>query len=205
MNITKDIWWEIQSVTNKTPEEWSKNVGEESRKSWMEKYNSGFWETYCRWWGLDIGGSGYLQDVHPIIPTAKIIDLDYPGYDGKTLPFADKSQDFIYSSHMLEHVSDYKNMIQEMFRVTRKNGYIIVVVPHKYLYEKKEELPSRFNADHKRLYTPASLLKEVEDSLTTNTYRVRHLQDNDQGHDYTDPPETHGRWQYEIELVLEKL
>lgn len=183
---------------------WGENTGEETRKTWQSKcYN--FFPNYMNGNGLDIGYAGYLKDVHPVLPTAIGIDLSYPGYDGRTLPFPDESQDYVYSSHFLEHVSDYKNAIQEQFRVTKKHGFIVVVVPHRDLYEKKLTLPSRWNADHKRFYTASSLLKEIEDSLPINSYRIRHLLENDTGHDYTDGPDVHGRWNYEIEVVLEKL
>jgi SAM-dependent methyltransferase len=184
---------------------WGQNTGEETRKSWKDKYWSGFFEKYMSGNGLDIGYAGYIKDVHPVLPAATGIDLSYPGYDGRILPFPDESQDYVYSSHFLEHVTDYKNAIQEQFRVTNKGGHIIIVVPHRDLYEKKTALPSRWNADHKRFYTSSSLLKEIEDSLPINSYRIRHLLENDTGHDYNDGPDVHGRWNYEIEVVLEKL
>ena len=38
----------------------------------------------------------------PIIEGAIGVDLDYPGYDGATLPFPNESQDAVYSAHSLE-------------------------------------------------------------------------------------------------------
>ncbi len=207
-NVTwNDWWWGFNGyfISPCTSDEYAKNVGEESRKTWINKFETGFFKKYMSGKGLDIGGTGYLENVHAILPSAIIVGLDYPGYNGRTLPFADNSQDYVYSSHMLEHVSDYKNMIQEQFRVTKPNGHIVIVVPHKFLYEKKEELPSIWNQDHKRFYTPASLLKEIEDSLQPNTYRIRHLQDNDLHHDYQQSAEEHSKGQYECEVVIQKL
>ena len=182
-----------------------RNVGEESRKTYLEKLSNGFFLKYMWSNGLDIGFSGYLPNVVPILHTAIGIDLTYPNYDGVKLPFPDNSQGYVYSSHVLEHISDYKQAIQEWYRVTKIGGYIICIVPHRDLYEKKLDLPSRYNGDHKRFYIPSSLLLEFESSLPYNSFRVRHLQDNDEGHDYNDPPEVHGKWLYEIELVLEKI
>jgi predicted SAM-dependent methyltransferase len=155
--------------------------------------------------GLDIGYSGYITNVLPILPTAIGVDVNYPGYDQKTLPFKTESQNYVYSSHCLEHIEDYKQAIREWYRVTKYLGHVVIVVPHKYLYEKKNSLPSRWNADHKRFYTPASLLKEVENSLDPNTYRVRLLEDGDQNYNYSIPPETHSDGQYEITLVIQKI
>lgn len=182
-----------------------RNVGEESRKTYIDKLSNGFFLKYMYSNGLDIGFSGYLPNVVPILHSAIGIDTNYPGYDGVTLPFDDNSQGYVYSSHCLEHISNYLQTIKEWYRVVRVGGYIITVVPHRDLYEKKLELPSRWNQDHKRFYTPASLLKEFEDSLPINSFRVRHLQDNDKGHDYNLTVDIHSPGQYEIEFVIEKI
>jgi tetratricopeptide (TPR) repeat protein len=79
------------------------------------------------------------------------------------------------------------------------------VVPHQFLYEKRRSLPSSWNADHKRFYTPASLLGEFEASLRPNTYRVRHLRDSDENYTYGVGPEAHSGGGYEIELVVQKI
>lgn len=181
------------------------NVGTESRKSWYRKFLGRFFVYYMKGKGLDIGFSGYTPNIVPILDTAIGIDIDYPGYDGRTLPFADNSQDYVYSSHCLEHISDYKQAIQEWYRVVEVGGYIITVVPHKFLYEKKANLPSQWNEDHKRFYTPASLLQEFEQALEPNSYRVRFLEDGDTGFDYSIPPEEHSGGEYEITLVIEKI
>lgn len=182
-----------------------RNVGGESRKTYVEKLSNGFFLKYMYGNGLDIGFSGYEPDVVSILAGAIGVDVNYPGYDGKILPFPDNSQQFVYSSHCLEHISDYKQTIKEWLRVVKPGGYIITVVPHRDLYEKKLELPSIWNGDHKRFYTPASLLKEFEISLPVNSFRVRHLQDNDKHHDYSQPNEEHSKGEYELELVIQKL
>lgn len=182
-----------------------RNVGGESRKTYSEKLSNGFFLKYMWGNGLDVGFRGYEPDVVSILEGSIGIDIDYPGYDGKILPFPDNSQQHVYSSHVLEHISDYKQAIQEWHRVLKVGGYIVTVVPHRDLYEKKLTLPSAWNADHKRFYTPASLLKEFEDSLPINSFRVRHLHDNDKYHDYSLPVEKHSPGEYEIELVIQKL
>jgi SAM-dependent methyltransferase len=153
---------------------------------------------------LDIGFRGYEGSV-PILPHAIGIDLDYPGYDGVTLPFPDESVDAVFSSHMLEHADDYQAVIRDWHRVVKIGGFIVCIVPHKFLYEKKEQPPSRWNADHKRFYTPARLLAEFEAALAPNAYRVRHLADNDRGYTYDIGPDQHGGGGYEIEMVVEKI
>ena len=82
---------------------------------------------------------------------------------------------------------------------------MIIVVPHMYLYEKKEDIPSQWNEDHKRYYTPGSLLIELENSLVPNSYRVKLLEDGDDGFDYSIPNNKHSCGQYEITLVVQKI
>jgi SAM-dependent methyltransferase len=46
------------------------------------------------------------------------------------LPFADRSFDTVFSSQVLEHVSEPSRMVLEMTRVLRPGGYLIVTAPH---------------------------------------------------------------------------
>lgn len=181
----------------------SRKVGTESQKSWNRKAE--FFLHYMSGNGLDIGFAGYTPDIVPILPAALGVDVNYPGYDGRTLPFADNSQDYVYSSHCLEHIDNYLNAIRDWYRVVKVGGHIVTVVPHKFLYEKKEELPSQWNQDHKRFYTPASLLQEFEQALKPNSYRVRFLEDGDVGYNYSIPADKHSGGEYEITLVIEKI
>ncbi len=183
-----------------------RNVGQESGKTYQNKLTSGFFTKYMSGLGAEIGYAGYKPGTETILDGCDGYDVaTTPGYDGRTIPKADGHYDYVYSSHCLEHIEDYAQAIREWMRVVKPGGYIVTVVPHRDLYEKKLTPPSRFNGDHKHFITPASLLKMFEDTLPVNSFRVRHLQDNDAGHLYADPPEMHGRGQYELELVIQKL
>jgi SAM-dependent methyltransferase len=154
---------------------------------------------------LDIGYRGGHTDAVPIFPHAIGIDLDYPGYDGVRLPFEDGSVDSVFASHILEHVLDPTAVFREWFRVLKIGGFIVCIVPHQYLYERKVDLPSRWNAGHLRFYTPAALLRELEESLEPNSYRIRCFTENDFGYAYGLTPDRHAWGCYEIELVVEKI
>jgi SAM-dependent methyltransferase len=181
-------------------------LGPETQKSYQRRIREGFIAKYLSGDAvLDIGFRGRNPHAVPITDKAVGIELDYPGYDGIRLPFPDESQDAVFVSHCLEHIEDYRAVLADWYRVLKISGYLIIAVPHQHLYERKALPPSRFNAGHKRFYTPRSLLAEVEEALPAGGYRIRSLRDIDDGFDYTLPPEVHARGCYEIELVLQKI
>ena len=178
----------------------------EPAKTFVLRLINGFFTNYMS--GnliLDIGYRGGHADAVPIFPHAIGIDLDYPGYDGVRLPFEEGSVDSVFASHILEHVPDPQVVFREWFRVLKISGFIVCIVPHQYLYERKISLPSRWNEGHLRFYTPASLLRELEESLELNSYRIRHFADNDFGYAYNLTPDVQASGCYEIELVVQKI
>ena len=186
--------------------QYGRPVGGEAAKSFDRRIETGFWNRFVN--GphvLDVGFRGYGGSVLPIVESAIGVDLDYPGYDGTRLPFDDGSQDAVFSSHCLEHIANHLHTIQDWYRVTRAGGHIITAVPSAALYERRRRPPSRWNDDHKRFYSPASLLAEFEAALAPNSYRVRFLEENDAGYRYGDGPDVHPFGCYEIVLVIEKL
>jgi SAM-dependent methyltransferase len=196
----------VTSTADVVGAEPDRHVGTEARKTYAAKLDNGFIEKYLSGTAiLDVGYKGYEEDIVPIVPNAIGIDVGYPGYDGRILPFQDESQDAVFSSHCLEHVEDARAAISEWFRVLKTDGFLVICVPHQYLYERKPDPPSRWNTDHRRFYTPAILLLDIEETLKPNTYRVRHLADNDAGYDYSIPPDQHPGGCYEIEVVIQKI
>ena len=61
---------------------------------------------------------GFIQDVDIIA-------------DGDNLPFKDSTVDFVFTSHVLEHFFDPIKALEEWYRITKKGGYIFMIVPHK--------------------------------------------------------------------------
>jgi len=54
-----------------------------------------------------------------------VIDLDK-----QKLPFKDNSVDFMYSFHCLEHLSNFDEVMNEIFRVLKKGGVFEFFVPY---------------------------------------------------------------------------
>jgi SAM-dependent methyltransferase len=68
---------------------------------------------------IDIPSSNYAaRRVHPVLD-----------YDGRRIPFADASFDVVFSSNVLEHVSDLTGMHSEIRRVLAPGGYCVHVMP----------------------------------------------------------------------------
>jgi hypothetical protein len=96
----------------------------------------------------------------------------------------DESQAVVFAGYRLQDVLDYRAALQSWFHAVRVGGFRVIVVPHAFLSERQISLPSRWNPAQQRLYTPASLLGEIEEALVPNSYRVRWLSDDDSGYDY---------------------
>ena len=193
-----------------------RHVGKESAKSYERRAAEGFWDRFLSGPNvLDIGFRGGDPDALPIVPQAIGIEKDYPDYTGLHLPFPDQSQDAVHASHVLEHVetadesrggSGERKHLREWFRVLRIGGFLVLMVPSAYLYERRLTVPpSRWSGEHLRSYTPATLLAAVEGALEPNTYRVRHLADNDVGYRYDLPTTVHPEGALEIEAVIQRI
>jgi SAM-dependent methyltransferase len=104
----------------------------------------------------------YASEQHRLIGHVMPVDVVAPGND---LPFADKSYDFVISSHVIEHFFDPISALKEWARVARK--YIYIICP------KRDALPS----DRDKPLTP---LRE---------HVARHLEQNKLATD-----EHHSRW-----------
>src|SRR6266542_1114919 len=99
-------------------------LGRESKKELDRRLREGFFEKYLSGENiLDIGYRGEEPNAEPITENAVGIELDYPGYDGKTLPFPEYSQDAIFASHVLEHIEDFRAVLADWYRVLKIGGY----------------------------------------------------------------------------------
>jgi predicted SAM-dependent methyltransferase len=68
----------------------------------------------------------------------------------KPLPFPDDCFDLVHASHILEHLDNYPEAIQEIHRILKPGGVFVVKVP---------EFPCRAavaDPDHKRYFVPES-------------------------------------------------
>jgi Methyltransferase domain len=183
-------------------EDWP--VRGEAGRTFREKLNNGFFSAYMA--GeviIDVGFRGGHGDAVPILPHAIGVDLDFPGYDGTRLPFTDESVDTVYSSHMLEHVPDYRATMRD-WQSRRENWRVHRSPPISLREEAQPAFPPE-RGSQALLYPPATLLGEFETSLEQDTYRVGHLRDSDENYTHHTGLEAHAGGGYEIELVVQRI
>jgi hypothetical protein len=136
----------------------------------------------------------------PYLSGDAVLDID-----AGSITAAAESRSAIFAADRLQDVDDYRSTLQAWFRALRTGGHLVIVVPHAFLYERQLELPSRWNSAQRRLYTPSTLLEEVEEALTPNSYRVRLLADGDAGYDYAAAPNREPVGHSDVLLVIEKI
>jgi SAM-dependent methyltransferase len=103
---------------------------------------------YCQGNGVDVG-CGYSKIgacvgidkipwgclIHKDDETHKISQADW-SFDILNLPIKDNSMDFVYASHVLEHITlnettaKTKEAIEEWLRILKPGGYLLMLIPH---------------------------------------------------------------------------
>jgi SAM-dependent methyltransferase len=175
----------------------------ETSKARSRREREGFFDKYCQGKGLDIGYGG-----DPIVPNAQGWDFEH-GDAHYLNGLDDGAYDFVYSSHLLEHLPDCELALRNWWRVLKPGGFMLLYLPHRDLYEKKKTLPSRFNDDHAHFFLPdrdeapdtKGVLPLLERVLSG--YEVIYCRTCDEG--YINPgDELPSDGEYSIELVVRK-
>ena len=102
--------------------------------------------------------------------------------DATNIPYDDSIFDFLLFNHILEHISDYKKALCELFRVLKPNGIAILQTPYSRLlhgnFEDEgictNELRLFFygQEDHVRIFSEKQFLKSLIDTgFTVRTYK----------------------------------
>jgi len=138
--------------------------GNESRKI--------VWEVvpYLRGQGVDLGAGDFK-----ILPHAISVDNMHHAVFGHTVRpdvfiqdaadlsvFGSQTMDFVYSSHLLEHMVDPKACLKEWYRLVKPGGYLILYLPHEDLYPKMGE--NGANPDHKHNLNNDMVIKWMEEN-----------------------------------------
>ena len=89
-----------------------------------------------------------------------VANPDIPASCDKLEMFADRSIDTVFSSHLLEHIDDYKAALAEWWRVIRPGGYLVLYLPHADWYP-NIGMPGA-NPDHKHDFRPDDITRVME-------------------------------------------
>ncbi len=65
-----------------------------------------------------------------------------------------KTYDYVFASHVLEHMREPRQALADWLSVVKPAGYVVVLVPDEDLYE-QGCFPSMYNDDHKHTFTIA--------------------------------------------------
>jgi SAM-dependent methyltransferase len=96
--------------------------------------------------GLDVGCGD-----DPILPGVE--PFDKPQGDANHLSrYVTRTYDFVFASHVLEHMHDPGAALRDWLSVVKPGGHLIALVPDEDLYE-QGHFPSLFNDDHKHTFT----------------------------------------------------
>jgi SAM-dependent methyltransferase len=117
------------------------NEASKTKKIWTKKYFE-----YIKGDGIDIGCG-----KDPIFSNVFPFDIEQ-GDANEITKYVNKSFDFVFSSHCLEHMTNPNNAIVEWWKLVKPGGYLFFIVPDEDLYE-QGVWPSRFNGDHKATFT----------------------------------------------------
>jgi ADP-heptose:LPS heptosyltransferase/predicted SAM-dependent methyltransferase len=129
------------------------------------------WELvpYTRGYGYDLGCGPYKAFPHFIgvdnLTDTKMFGTPMqPDVTVKTceqLPmFASQSADFVYSSHLLEHIKDYEAALKEWWRLVKIGGYLCLYLPHKKFYPNIGQ--DGANPDHKHDFLPEDIIAAMK-------------------------------------------
>ena len=156
---------------------------------------------------IDVRLKAAADSAAPLFPDSITAEIDAPD-----LPTAlavidglDQEQVCILLRNVIQCVPDYRGFLASAFDKLAVGGFLIVTVPHQFLYERKLQVPSRYQQSHLRFYTPGTLLAEVEEALDPCRYRVRLLADHDADFDYAASLQSVPTGGHEIVLCLEKI
>lgn len=75
--------------------------------------------------------------------------------------FASQSMDFVFSSHLLEHIVNTKAALKEWMRVLKVGGRLCLYLPHKEHYPNVGEEGA--NPDHKHDFMPEDIIEVMKD------------------------------------------
>ena len=110
----------------------------------------GPWKAFPHFIGVDNGHHFGTGGADVAVKTCESLPL-----------FANGSMDFVFSSHLLEHIEDYQASLKEWWRVVKVGGFLCLYLPHKDFYPNVGHEGA--NPDHKHDFTPEDIVSAMEE------------------------------------------
>lgn len=199
----KDLNWETASLDME-----QKNYRGETGKSRNRRLKENWFEKFApeNQTGIDIGCND-----DPLNETFRRYDVIFGDGDATNMVgVPDNVFHTVYASHVLEHLQFPQKAIRRWYQILKPGGHLIIVVPHRDLYEKKRFPPSNWNPEHKYFWLPEdedppatkNLKKEVLLAIpNANIVQFRVLDD---GYDYSLENNEHAIGEFSIECIVKK-
>lgn len=119
---------------------------------------------YTKGKGIDIGCGPWKVMSHVV----GVDNIPYGGEHGNNITsdclaldfFAPGSMDFVFSSHLLEHIWDTQAALKHWWKLLKNGGYLILYLPHKDLYPNMGQPGA--NPDHKHDFTPQDIIDAMK-------------------------------------------
>ena len=124
--------------------------------------------------GLDNGMDSKLFGVE-MHPDMRIKDA------GRLTFFADASMECIFSSHLLEHLTDWQAALREWWRIVKPGGHLVLYLPHADLYPNIGQPGA--NPDHKHDFRNDDIIDFCR--LAFPDWSLLENQRRDQGFEYS--------------------
>ena len=109
------------------------------------------WIDHCVLIGVD--GSSYALQQAKVMEFDDLIVVD--DFSSTNLPFQDASFDLVINKDVLEHLLNPEFLVQEIVRITRPSGYVLILVPNHFPISGRLQLLFRNTIDP-FLYFPNS-------------------------------------------------
>lgn len=186
-------------------------MASESSKAHDRRVREGVFDRLLVGRGIDIGCGD-----DPVTPDCDRWDYQLGHGDAMRMEgVPDESYSWVSASHVLEHCTDPEMAISRWWQILRHGGVLLVTVPDSYLYEKHHH-PSRFNSDHKYVFTvdqdsPPLGIRSINCTELVKLLRNRNtlwIRRIDSGYDYTladDIDQTRIGAECNIEICVQKV
>lgn len=98
--------------------------------------------------------------------------------------FASQSLDFVFSSHLLEHIQDYKAALKEWWRLVKHGGHMVLYLPHADFYPRIGQPGA--NPTHVHDFLPEDIIKAMEGiSSSNNAFDLIECQERNNDDEYS--------------------